>query len=300
MRYYPSQWGKRYHFDNIYQPLLELSMVRLYQAGEIIAGDGYEISEHTQFCSEISYIVSGECEIYSDGQVLHARQGDIHVVSPGKKHRIVAQKEENFRMAYIGFHVRPELAQQPIGVFFEAAPSVLKQENRQLRGLFEQLLEEIYIFREYGDSVVDACITQILICVWRAFHLPEYGMNQRISDDVRVERIVGHTVFKVLRYIDANLLEIENVEQVAQELRYNPSYLSKVFREKVGCTMRQYITDKKIEMAKELLASGVSVSQTALKMGYSSSQSFCKMFHRCTGQIPSDVLRTGKNGNTEE
>lgn len=38
MQDYAAQWGKRYHFDNIYNPMLKLSTVDLFQAGEIIAG----------------------------------------------------------------------------------------------------------------------------------------------------------------------------------------------------------------------------------------------------------------------
>lgn len=295
MRYYPSQWGKRYHFDNVYSPLLELSMVQLYQAGEIIAGDGFEIPNHVQTCSEISYIVSGKCDIYTDDRVFHAKEGDIHVTAPGMCHRIVAEKDENFRMAYIGFHIRPDAGQGELAAFYTAAPNVLKSNLHQLRGAFEQLLTEIYISRAYSLEVVDACITQILISVWRSFCLKETQNVQRISDEIRMERIVGHTVFRVLRYIDANLSQIENVGQVSRELKYNATYLSKVFREKMGFTMTEYIADKKIETAKKLLREGVSVGDTAQRMGYASSQSFSKMFRRYVGCTPSEYVRRKKD-----
>lgn len=294
MRYYPSQWGKRYHFDNVYRPLLELSMVRLYQAGEIIAGDGFEIPNHVQTCSEISYIVSGKCDIYTDDRVFHAKEGDIHVTAPGMRHRIVAEKDENFRMAYIGFHIRQDAVKNAVSDFYENAPSELRCDPHQLRHLFEQLLTEIYISRDYGMEVADACITQILIYVWRAFHLKESQNVQRISDEIRMERIVGHTVFRALRYIDANLLEIQDIGQVAKELKYNNTYLSKVFREKMGFTMMDYISDKKIGAAKKLLQEGASVGDTAQKMGYASSQSFSKMFRRHTGCTPSEYAESVK------
>lgn len=294
MQCYPSQWGKRYHFDNVYSPLLELSTVKLYQAGEIIAGDGFEIHDHTQRCSEISYIVSGKCDIYTDDQIFHAKEGDIHVTCPGKRHRIVAEKEENFRMAYIGFFISNDpkntLGAQ-LDAFYSSAPTVLKNDKYQLKAAFEQLLTEIYISQDFGTEIVDACITQILVYVWRLFQCGKATNSQRISDEIRMERIVGHTIFKALRYIDANIEQIENTGQVAKELKYNNTYLSKIFREKMGFTMHDYITSKKIEMAKMLLKNGSSVSDVAQKIGYASSQSFSKVFRRCTGCTPSEYMK---------
>lgn len=295
---YPSQWGRRYHFDNVYNPCLSLSMVELYQAGEIIAGDGYEIPEHTQECAEISYVVSGCCDFYTDGQVFHAREGDVHVISPGRRHRIVADSTENLRMAYIGFYLHEEEAdpaRQALNAFYEDAPCQLRCDRNHLKAAVEQLLTEIYVSKDYSREVVDACITQILITVWRLFRYGPEESGQRVSDEARMERIVGHTVLRALRYIDTNIGQIENVSQVAGQLRYNATYLSKVFRERMGITMSEYIAGKRIEEAKKLLHDGVSVSKTAQRLGYASSQSFCKMFRRHTGQIPSDFSRKGKD-----
>lgn len=291
MLHEPGQWGKRYHFDNIYQPMLELSMVQLYQAGEIIAGDAFEIVEHTQECSEISYIVSGKCEIHAGDQVFRAVEGDVHVIAPGQRHRIVAEQDTNFRMAYIGFSVRPEIAESQFGGFYENVGTAIQKDHGQLSGIFEQLLTEIYISQECGVKIVDACLTQILIYVWRIFCMTEKPPIRSVSDEVRMEYILGHTVFRALRYMDAHLAEIEKVRQISEKLRYNESYLSKVFREKTGMTMTEYIAGKKIENAKKLLAEGNSVGDTAQKLGYATAQSFGKMFRRYTGQSPTEYLR---------
>ena len=265
-------------------------MVKLFQAGEIIAGDGYEIQEHTQACSEISYIVSGECDIYTDQRIFHAKEGDIHVICPGKHHKILAGSS-NFRMAYIGFYFHEKENAAPttaLETFFTTAPTELKNDRVQLKAAFEHLLTEIYISRDYHKEVVDACITQILVYVFRIFRYGENQSCQRLSDEVRQERIVGHTVFKALRYIDADPLAIQSVSQVAKELKYNAAYLSKIFHEKMGMTISDYITGKKIDTAAQLLAEGVSISETAQRLGYATSQSFCKMLRKHTGKTPSE------------
>lgn len=292
MRNYSEQWGKRYHFDNAYNPMLELSKIKLLQVGEIIAGDGYEIREHEQVCIEISYVVSGCCDFYANGKVFHATQGDIHLVSQGMWHKIVAGEQDNFRMAYIGFCFRKsDNEMKQLADFYLNPPLVLQNDKHFSRTLFEQLLYEIYSAQSYSMEVIDACINQLLIHVYRIFQCGSEGENHRIVEEARLERIIGHTVFKTLRYIDNNIYDISSISKIAEELKYNPAYLSRIFREKMGITLQQYVEEKRVERAKLLLEEGMSVTDTAARLGYASSQSFCKMFSRCEGCSPTIYLK---------
>ena len=298
MQDYMNQWGKRYHFDNVYNPMLELSKVDLYQAGEIIAGDGYVFGEHEQVCAEISYVVSGSCDFYSDDNILHATQGDLHVIAKGMRHKIVVGEQDNLRMAYIGFCFRQKGFEMSKLVDFYSNPPQLLQNDRYFsRTLFEQLLYEIYSAQIYSVEAMDACITQILVHVFRIFQYGSETENRRIVEEARLERIIGHTVFKTLRYIDNHLNNISSITQIAEELKYNPTYLSRVFRERTGITLRRYIEEKKIEMGKALLEEGMSVNETAARLGYATSQSFCKMFSRCVGCSPTLFLKKKKESN---
>lgn len=291
MERYEGQWGKRYHFDNVYDPLLELSRVKLLQAGEIIAGDGYVIEEHEQVCPEISYVVSGHCDFYEDGKVFHAAQGDLHVVGRGVRHMIVAGEQDNLRMAYIAFRLRPCPGWEALEAFYRNPPRELRNDLHFSRLLFEQLLYEIYAARPCAQEAMDSWINQILIHVYRVFHCRDEGESRRIVEEARLERIMGHTILKTLRHIDSNLNRIGSISQIAEELKYNPAYLSRIFRERTGMTMQRYIAEKKVEAAKALLEEGVSVSEAAVRLGYGSSQSFCKMFSRCEGCAPTQYLR---------
>ncbi len=286
---YSTTLGKRYHFDNVYHPYMQLSKVQLVQAGELIVGDGYLIPEHVQVCMEISYVVSGHCDFYTDSQVFHAKAGDIHVISQGKRHQIVAGSGDNLRMAYVGFLFQEEAGEAlaELKQFFENPPLQLKNEQNQIKALFEKILTELYISMPYGKEVIDSCMNQILVQVFRSFSTEGFKESPRIVEEARMNRIVGHTIVQALRYIDSNIMQITSISQVAEQLKYNPAYLSRIFHEKTGITMSEYIAQKKIEIAKSLLASGKGVGETAQVLGYASSQSFCKMFRRYTKSSPS-------------
>lgn len=285
-------WGQYYHFENVYNPVLEFSHIIVYQIGEIIIGDGNEIEEHSQHCMEISYVVSGNGCFWSEDNIYAAKQGDIHVVEKGKRHKIETKKNETLRMAYIGFSFTENIEGLENLVKFYSNPSqFLRNDKQRIKDLFEQLLYEIYIEEEYCLESIENYCMQILIHTYRQFQkFSNFKWSPRMNDGNR-KGVVCLTVFRVLRYIDNCIECVRSVSQVADILGYNHSYLSRVFKEKTGVSLSRYIEMKKVEVAKKHLKSGKSIEDTALCMGYASAQSFYKMFIRNTGCSPSDFCK---------
>ena len=288
--------GKKYHYDNIYTFPLSLQLIELVQVGEIITQGDYIIDSHEQVCSEISYVVSGECDFYTDDKVFHAKKGDVHVIGPGTRHKIVARTEDDLRMTYMAFHFRETENMKEAKEFFHNGAMFLKNDKMQLKAIFESILFELHMSQVYSNEILDAYTTQLLVQVYRLFHLETNGDTQLTKDDLRKNYIMGQAVFQALRYIDNNVEEVENIQQVAEQLKYNPTYLSRVFSEQMGVTLSDYIKVKKVERAKDILKRGISVDEVAQRLGYSTTQSFSKMFQRYEKCSPS----TYKKENMKE
>ena len=279
--------GKKYHYDNIYTMPLPLRLIDLVQVGEIITQANHVIKSHDQICSEISYVISGQCDFYTGDKVMHAKKGDIHVIGPGTVHKIVAGPEDNFRMAYLAFHFHENEDMKDMEEFFREGALCLQNDKMQLKTTFERILSELYSTRAYNKEMLDVYATQILIQVYRLFHLEDSVADSQSNDILGSNYIMGYAVLQTLRYVDDNIVNVENVQQVANQLKYNATYLSRVFREQMGVTLSDYIKNKKVETAKTMLKSGMSVHEVALRMGYSTPQSFSKMFQRYEKCLPS-------------
>ena len=288
--------GKKYHYDNIYTFPLPMQLIELVQVGEIITEGDYIIEAHEQTCSEISYVVSGECDFYTDDKVFHAKKGDVHVIGPGTKHKIVARTDEDLRMTYMAFHFRDTADMEEAKEFYEKGSMALKNDKMQIKAIFDSILFELHMNQVYSREMLDIYATQMLVQVYRLFHLEAHRDMQRMKDDFRTNYIMGQAVFQTLRYIDNNVEDVENIQQVANQLKYNPTYLSRVFSEQMGVTLSDYIKVKKVERAKEILRRGVSVDEVAQRLGYSTTQSFSKMFQRYEKCSPSAY----KKENMEE
>ena len=103
------------------------------------------------------------------------------------------------------------------------------------------------------------------------------------------------TVNEIVQYIDHNYTEKITLEELAFLFRTNRSTLCRAFRSATGKTLGEYISDKKTEHAKALLARGdKSITQIAERLNFDSVPYFCEFFKRRTGLTPSEYQKSIK------
>ena len=75
---------------------------------------------------------------------------------------------------------------------------------------------------------------------------------------------------------------------MAKDLNYNYIYLSRVFKKKFGKSIYSYFSDKKLDMAKQLIeSSNMSITEIAANLNYSSIFVFSRVFKNKFGITPS-------------
>lgn len=123
--------------------------------------------------------------------------------------------------------------------------------------------------------------------IWRLFSaLLESGENHE-----------ENYVEKAIEYIQHEYSRGITVQDVANHLNLNRSYLSTLFHKKIGITPSRYILDYRMSIANSLLTQhNKSVSIVATSVGYSDVFSFSKAFKRYFGTSPQAYT---KHHNTE-
>lgn len=74
---------------------------------------------------------------------------------------------------------------------------------------------------------------------------------------------------------------------IARGAGVSRAYLPELFRVQLGISVRRYLLHLRLRQARELLASGTSVTATAEACGFASIHAFSRAFHRITGMPPS-------------
>ena len=82
------------------------------------------------------------------------------------------------------------------------------------------------------------------------------------------------------------------IAEIAQRLNLNRSYLSSLFKERMGVSPQTYLTNLRTEKAIELMVKyKKSPSVAAISTGYSDVYQFSRMFKRHTGYAPREYIR---------
>lgn len=96
------------------------------------------------------------------------------------------------------------------------------------------------------------------------------------------------TINRTLEYIEDKYCDEDiSLKSVAEYVNLSPAYFSAWFKKETGINFSDYITDKRIEKAKELLC-GTSklISEIAYEVGFSDYRYFGQIFKKFTGKTP--------------
>ena len=97
---------------------------------------------------------------------------------------------------------------------------------------------------------------------------------------------------QILAYVQENLGRDLSLSEVAEYVNLSVGYLSNYFKVKMGTNFTDYLTQLRIEKAKELLMyTNEKIYRVAELVGYQNSQYFVTMFKRRTGVTPAEYRK---------
>lgn len=111
----------------------------------------------------------------------------------------------------------------------------------------------------------------------------------------------GDVVDEVMRYIEENYADEElSLNVLASHVNFSPNHLSMIFSQQTGQTFIKYLTDFRMNKAKELLrCTGKKSSVISMEVGYKDPHYFSYLFKKTQGMTPTQY-RGGKNPEGEE
>jgi len=107
--------------------------------------------------------------------------------------------------------------------------------------------------------------------------------NAPIRDTVRMERVKC--------FIEDHLSSDPSLGDIAAYVHLSPRQLARTFKATMGCSVHQYILERRVANAKIMLGK-YSASAVAIDLGFSSSSHFAQTFRSFTGVSPSEYRRS--------
>ena len=93
----------------------------------------------------------------------------------------------------------------------------------------------------------------------------------------------------VLEYLNNNYYCDISLNDVAKSVNLSYHYLSKIFKDEVGKSFTDYLTELRLEKSMKLLANqNISVKEICQKIGYNDPNYYSKAFKKITGMTPTE------------
>ena len=127
-----------------------------------------------------------------------------------------------------------------------------------------------------GTYALSLMLDTVLICCELYEQQKNFPVNCNISPYVS----------KVLSYISENYQNDISTKLLSSVAGCSVTYLEKVFKESLGITIYRYLTNYRIEVAKKLLMSDLSVTEVCYRTGFGDCSNFISTFKRLTAYTP--------------
>lgn len=145
--------------------------------------------------------------------------------------------------------------------------------------MMKQLQDSV---RCYNDKTLGNYMSTVILCelynqVFFSSHPPAGKSKQeQLYNDI-------------VDYIKWSRSEHIKVSQIAEYFGYNVKYLSHLFSTISGTSLKQYILQQKMELAKYLLTdTNQNINEVSLQLGYKDCHTFMKSFKKIVGLTPSE------------
>jgi AraC family L-rhamnose operon regulatory protein RhaS len=236
---------------------------------------------------EVHCVLRGSQAFWVGKETYQVGAGMAFLTRPGEVHGGVNNSLSPGEWYWIHLHI-PRRGSLPglssadtehIRKALETAPHRLFQASQALRSAFSRLLDEHHAILPFGELMARLAYHELLVCLVRDLWPAGDGTRPHF---------VSYAVRQALRWIDEHLMESFSMRSVAVAAGLSESGLRRRFHDEIGKSPAEYVTQQRIERAKQLLReTSRPITDIAFALGFNSSPYFGAVFKRQTGQTPS-------------
>lgn len=182
-------------------------------------------------------------------------------------------------------HFRIDLADMLFMNSLQLPAFVQVQDKQMIKHLFSKMIGLQQCASFTRDLRLKAVLLEMIAYYLDASHLQQ---------DVLIDPGFGVKWNEVLEYIESNLHTNIQIDDLAKFAFLHPNYFITSFKNMMGCSPIQYVTNRRIASAKQLLAeTSMSVATIAGQVGMQNHY-LSRLFKRYTGITPLQYRRLAK------
>lgn len=267
-----------YKVDNM------ISIEEIYSFFDMDYEENYDFCGETHNFWECVYVSKGEICVTADERVYNLTQNQMILHKPMEHHKFRVTSPGATLLVF-SFSLSGALS----GYFADKVFMLSQEQESLVRSMLEYAkakatetgceVTEKYLCAARNNSTY---MQMIATYMYRLFL--SLAENQTVAD---ISHAPDAALFGLaVDYMNSNIDKTPSVTDVAAFLNISESGLKRIFFKYTGTGVHKYFVGLKIKAATQLLKNGVSVSQTATRLGFSSQGYFSRVYKRETGTAP--------------
>ena len=263
---------KEYSFEDIY--------IRHARDDE---PDEKSFTMHIHDKCEIYFFVSGDVEYLVEGSKYPLCEGSLMIIRPAEAHTPKINGKSTYERYAVNFplelvkNIEPELR-----LLTPFTARALGKDNMFSSSEFDVKLVNKLFSEMCSDNddysrrlTINTHLITLLDIINRAWNDKKKSKGKKKSLS---ERIVI--------YVNEHLTEEISVPLLAQQFYLSTSQLGRIFRQATGAAPWEYITKKRLTIAREMLKNGTSAQETAENCGFKDYSVFYRAYVKHFGKAP--------------
>ncbi|MCH1924198.1 AraC family transcriptional regulator [Shewanella sp. C32] len=239
----------------------------------------YKAHSHAEF--SVGLMLSGATQLSLPQGELLLEQGDIILIAPQIVHACnpLADRSRSYHMLYIdnawccdvlSAHYEYPVRQFSCNINKVAATAGSKRFNALLAAFIHQ--------NHDADALAIADYLRYLLC--------RYCTPQTIND------VANPIVHALTQRLLQNISSAPPLQAMAQEFKQPQATLIRTFKKHYGITPKAFVNNQRVEQAKMLLKSGMSIVDVASEVGCADQSQLHRMFVNYTASTPRQYQQT--------
>lgn len=234
---------------------------------------------HTHDFYEVYCFLKGNAKYFVEGNVYHLKYGDILFIKKAEAHSLQITSPEPYERIVINFNAAAVLNEDIKNILEELDKMPLGKNNQFSYSVFKDMNWMYYI-----DKMVESKSTA----------------TQRLYLSVLINELYEHrsgasknsaetdSFMDMIAYINSHLTESMDLDDICNKFYISKSQLNRKFKRMTASTVWEYITAKRLVLAKELLQSGDTPMTVYRKCGFNEYSSFFRAYKTKFKAAPKD------------
>ncbi len=251
-----------------------------------------EIEYHYHDFDKILILFKGNITYTIEGKSYELIPGDIILVPQGDTHKIESEPESLYSRLVI--YLSPGYL------------TSVEENSRNLRECFLQVKERysnVVRVSEKGIEELAALAARMkqILChgkeddfytLYQKTYLLQFliALNRKMSDEtlhfVSTSQC-NKKIVEIIRYLNYHLTEEISIDGLSELFYISKYHMMRQFKEETGYTIGNYINQKRLLYARELLKQGEAVTKVYLDSGFKDHSTFVRAYKQMFHEVPS-------------